>query len=172
MYGYAAVIFRDPLYAPNMASLAKLVCFSSAVHQVFFCLFSTLPFAIGQVQDAGLIFLSHIASNVAASAAKNAERRDAAALSAAGGALGVVGDGSFGGTTNAARSGAGAAANDLDDVSMLLSTAIVFLGLSTALLGVCLVVVGRARLAKYAKPMDEATHNDDDPPAMRWRVMS
>ena len=34
MYGYAAVIFRDPAYAADMPSLAKLVCFSSAVHQV------------------------------------------------------------------------------------------------------------------------------------------
>jgi hypothetical protein len=34
MYGYAAVIFRDPAYGNDMASLAKLVCFSSAVHQV------------------------------------------------------------------------------------------------------------------------------------------
>lgn len=30
-----------------------------------FCLFSTLPFAVGQVQDAGLIFLSAMASSIA-----------------------------------------------------------------------------------------------------------
>jgi len=34
MYGYAAVIFRDPLYATSMPTLSKLVCWSSAVHQV------------------------------------------------------------------------------------------------------------------------------------------
>lgn len=34
MYGYAAVIFRDIAYVGDMASLAKLVCFSSAIHQV------------------------------------------------------------------------------------------------------------------------------------------
>jgi SulP family sulfate permease len=34
MYGYAAVIFRDPLYAASMPTLSKLVCWSSAVHQV------------------------------------------------------------------------------------------------------------------------------------------
>jgi sulfate permease, SulP family len=47
--------------------LVKLVLFSSAIHQLCFCLFSSLPFAVGQVQDAGLIFLSAMAGSIAQS---------------------------------------------------------------------------------------------------------
>ena len=68
MIGFAAIIFRhegfhrDPAVYSN---LVKLVVFSSAVHQTAFTATSSLPFAIGQVQDAGLIFLSKLASEVA-----------------------------------------------------------------------------------------------------------
>ncbi|KAG1711424.1 hypothetical protein DVH05_008676 [Phytophthora capsici] len=64
MYGYAAIIFGHPDFASFMPALSKLVMFSSVVHQVMFTLLSSLPFAIGQVQDAGLIFLSAIASSI------------------------------------------------------------------------------------------------------------
>ncbi|RHY30458.1 hypothetical protein DYB32_004304 [Aphanomyces invadans] len=37
---------------------------SGAVHQICFSVLSTLPFAVGQVQDAGLIFLSAMASSI------------------------------------------------------------------------------------------------------------
>ena len=49
--------------------LVKLVLFSSLVHQAAFSAQSSLPFAIGQVQDAGLIFLSKIAGEIADAAA-------------------------------------------------------------------------------------------------------
>ncbi len=49
------------------APLAKAVVLSAAVHQCVFSWRSTLPFAIGQVQDAGLIFLSKMATDVARS---------------------------------------------------------------------------------------------------------
>jgi len=68
MIGFAAIIFRHPAFhkdAALYALLVKLVLFSSAVHQATFTAASTLPFAIGQVQDAGLIFLSQIASQIA-----------------------------------------------------------------------------------------------------------
>ncbi|CAM9881498.1 unnamed protein product, partial [Ectocarpus fasciculatus] len=65
LYGYAAIIFRHPVFAPYMPALAKLVLFSSMVHQGVFSILSTLPFAIGQVQDAGLIFLSRMTTEVA-----------------------------------------------------------------------------------------------------------
>lgn len=65
LYGYAAVIFSAATYRPLSALLARLVVLSSAVHMVCFGVWSTLPFAIGQVQDAGLIFLSHMATHVA-----------------------------------------------------------------------------------------------------------
>lgn len=35
------------------------------MHQLSFCIFSSLPFAIGTVQDAGLIFLSSMSSRLA-----------------------------------------------------------------------------------------------------------
>ena len=64
--GFAAIIFRNPLFhksADVYSQLVRLVLFSSAVHQTMFSLFSSLPFAIGQVQDAGLIFLSKMADD-------------------------------------------------------------------------------------------------------------
>lgn len=38
--------------------------FSGVVHQLSFIAFSTFPFAVGQVQDAGLVFLSAISSDI------------------------------------------------------------------------------------------------------------
>ena len=61
---FTTIIFSHPIFAPYLPSLSKLVLFSSAVHQASFTSFSTLPFAVGQVQDAGLIFLSAMAYNM------------------------------------------------------------------------------------------------------------
>jgi hypothetical protein len=65
LYGYAAVIFNHPVFTPHMNALSKLVILSSLVHQLGFTLFSSLPFAIGTVQDAGLIFLSSMSNQLA-----------------------------------------------------------------------------------------------------------
>ena len=65
LYGYAAVIFNNDAFSPHINALSKLVLWSSAIHQFSFCIFSSLPFSIGQVQDAGLIFLSHMANTIA-----------------------------------------------------------------------------------------------------------
>jgi len=65
LYGYASVIFNHPTFQPEIAKLSKLVVFSSFVHQLGFVLFSKLDFAIGTVQDAGLIFLSVMANGIA-----------------------------------------------------------------------------------------------------------
>ena len=65
LYGYAAVIFNNPIFNNHMNALSKLVLFSSLVHQLGFLLFSSLDFAIGTVQDAGLIFLSSMANTIA-----------------------------------------------------------------------------------------------------------
>ena len=65
LYGYAAVIFNNPVFDSHMNALSKLVLFSSLIHQLGFILFSGLDFAIGTVQDAGLIFLSSMANNIA-----------------------------------------------------------------------------------------------------------
>jgi MFS superfamily sulfate permease-like transporter len=65
LFGYAAVIFNNPVFSPHMNALSKLLIFSSLVHQLGFLIFSSLPFAIGTVQDAGLIFLSTMANTIA-----------------------------------------------------------------------------------------------------------
>jgi hypothetical protein len=65
LFGYAAVIFKAPVFHPYRNQLAKLVISSSLVHQLGFTLFSSLPFAIGTVQDAGLVFLSAMSSTIA-----------------------------------------------------------------------------------------------------------
>lgn len=62
---FCSIIYKDPAFAPYLPSLVKLVVFSSAVHQLAFTVLSSLPFAVGQVQDAGLIFLSAMASYIA-----------------------------------------------------------------------------------------------------------
>jgi hypothetical protein len=54
LYGYAAVIFNHPVFAPHMNALSKLVILSSLVHQLGFT-----------VQDAGLIFLSSMSNQLA-----------------------------------------------------------------------------------------------------------
>ncbi len=46
---FAAIIFQHPLYQPVLGPLVKLVFLSCALHQLVFVVFSTLPFAVGQV---------------------------------------------------------------------------------------------------------------------------
>ena len=62
---FCSIIFSDTAFASYLPHLVKLVLFSSAIHQLCFATFSSLTFAVGQVQDAGLIFLSAMAANVA-----------------------------------------------------------------------------------------------------------
>ena len=64
MISFTSIIFRDPAFAIYLPKLVKLVLFSSMIHQIAFTLFSGFPFAVGQVQDAGLIFLSSMADSV------------------------------------------------------------------------------------------------------------
>jgi len=47
-----------------MAVLLRLTVLSGIVHQLCFSTLSSLPFCVGQVQDAGLIFLSSMASRI------------------------------------------------------------------------------------------------------------
>jgi SulP family sulfate permease len=65
LFGYAAVIFNNEAFGPYINTLSKVVLWSSMIHQFCFMTFSSLNFAIGQVQDAGLIFLSHMANTMA-----------------------------------------------------------------------------------------------------------
>ena len=48
----------------GLACRSKLVMFSGVVHQLAFMAFSNFPFAVGQVQDAGLVFLSSMSTDV------------------------------------------------------------------------------------------------------------
>lgn len=61
---FCTIIYRDKGFETYLPQLVKLVLFSSMIHQWAFTYFSSLPFAIGQVQDAGLIFLSAMASDI------------------------------------------------------------------------------------------------------------
>lgn len=62
---FCTIIFRHSAFLPYLPYLVKLVMFSSAIHQLVFSLASSLPFAVGQVQDAGLIFLCAMAIDCA-----------------------------------------------------------------------------------------------------------
>jgi MFS superfamily sulfate permease-like transporter len=70
---FTNIIFSHPFWIPYLPLLVKLVMFSSCIHQACFSLFSTLPFAVGQVQDAGLIFLSSMAYTMVESLKKDHE---------------------------------------------------------------------------------------------------
>ncbi len=61
---FGNIIYQDGFFRPYLPILVKLTLCSGVVHQLCFSLFSTLPFAVGSVQDAGLIFLSTIATGM------------------------------------------------------------------------------------------------------------
>jgi len=50
---FCSIIFCDVAFEKMLPLLVKIVLFSSAIHQLCFTFYSSLPFAIGQVQDAG-----------------------------------------------------------------------------------------------------------------------
>ena len=61
---FGNIIYHDAFFRPYLPVLVKLTVVSGVMHQLAFSMFSTLPFAVGSVQDAGLIFLSTIASDI------------------------------------------------------------------------------------------------------------
>ncbi len=65
-----SVYLQDHFFKPVLGQMVKLVFLSSRVHQVIFSIKSTLPFAVGQVQDVGLIFLSAMATSVVEACSK------------------------------------------------------------------------------------------------------
>jgi len=76
LYGYASVIFSHSIYQSHINALSKLVILSSVIHQFCFTIFSSLPFSIGQVQDAGLIFLSAMSHKIATSMLEGNDAND------------------------------------------------------------------------------------------------
>ena len=68
LVSYAGIVLRAPLYKQYpylMPRFISLMYLSSACQQIVFSLLSPLTFAIGQVQDVGLILISAIATDVA-----------------------------------------------------------------------------------------------------------
>uniref|UniRef100_H3GQK8 SLC26A/SulP transporter domain-containing protein n=1 Tax=Phytophthora ramorum TaxID=164328 RepID=H3GQK8_PHYRM len=109
MIGFAAIIFSHPEFADALPMLTKLVFASSTVHQLVITTLSPLPFAIGQVQDTGMIFLASMASSIM---------------------------------------------TELDpDVPLAerIATVLVHLSISTILVGVGLILTGKARLASLVQ---------------------
>lgn len=109
MIGFATIIYSHAAFAPVMPKLTKLMFLSSIVHQLVISYLSPLPFAIGQVQDAGLIFLSTMATSI----------------------MTELGD-----------------AVPLDE---RVATVVVHLSISTALIGLGLILTGKARLASLVQ---------------------
>lgn len=67
---------QDHFFQPILSDMVKLVFLSSGVHQVIFSAKSTLPYAVGQVQDVGLIFLSAMATSVVEACKKAGQERE------------------------------------------------------------------------------------------------
>jgi len=55
---FGSIIYQHEFFRPYLSTLMKLTVISGAVHQIVFSTISSLPFAVGQVQDAGE-FLSY-----------------------------------------------------------------------------------------------------------------
>ncbi|TMW67796.1 hypothetical protein Poli38472_007468 [Pythium oligandrum] len=113
MISFAQIIFRDPAFQPYMSDLVKLVLTSAAIHQTCFTLSSSLPFAIGQVQDAGLIFLSAMASSIVQALRKKE--------------------------------------HELFSMEEVIATTLFTLAISTALLGVALIITGKLKIASFVQ---------------------
>ena len=64
LMSFGSIIYHDDFFRPYLSVLMKLTVVSGAVHQITFSTVSSLPFAVGQVQDAGLIFLSSMARDL------------------------------------------------------------------------------------------------------------
>jgi len=64
LMSFGNIIYRDDSFAPYIPVLIKLTLVSGMIHQICFSLLSSLPFAVGQVQDAGLIFSSQMAATM------------------------------------------------------------------------------------------------------------
>jgi len=109
---FGSIIYHDPFFRPYLPVLVKLTTISGIVHQIMFSSFSSLPFAVGQVQDAGLIFLSAIASSIVLYCKERG----------------------------------------YDDESIL-ATCTIGLSLSTAILGVALLIIGKLELVSAVQKL-------------------
>ena len=76
LLSFASIIYQDAFFTPFMPVLVKLTLTSGIVHQICFSTFSSLPFAVGQVQDAGLIFLHSMSSYIVSYCRQNVPNCD------------------------------------------------------------------------------------------------
>nr|CCA16244.1 Sulfate Permease (SulP) Family putative [Albugo laibachii Nc14] len=110
LLGFSTLIFSHHDFEPYLPLLIKLVFMSSIVHQLIITISSPLHFAIGQVQDAGLIFLSIMATSIMDQLASE----------------GVP-------------------------MEERISTVLIHLSLSSAIVGIGLIALGRFRLASFVQ---------------------
>ena len=61
---FGNIIYQNEFFEPYMPVLIKLTLVSGVIHQLCFSSLSSLKFAVGSVQDAGLIFLSAMATDM------------------------------------------------------------------------------------------------------------
>lgn len=73
---FGNIIYQDARFQPYTPVLIKLTMVSGVVHQLCFSSLSSLKFAVGSVQDAGLIFLSSMASDIVAYCQANGHNED------------------------------------------------------------------------------------------------
>lgn len=88
LMSFGSIIYQNEAYQPYINQLIKLTIVSGMVHQLCFSTFSSLPFAVGQVQDAGLIFLSSMATDMV-NYGRSHDYDDAALLATATVGLGI-----------------------------------------------------------------------------------
>jgi hypothetical protein len=131
LYGYATVIFHHSVYVPYWSAISKLIICSSLLFQLIFTCCSALPFVIGAVQDAGLVYLSHMATTIAVIILQDDVRNDDNVDQ-----------------TNDIYDDDGVTANS---ASVVLSTALVLLPLGTVVVGAIMILLGYFRFAEYIK---------------------
>eukprot|EP01025_Chloroclados_australasicus_P026602 TRINITY_DN2642_c0_g2_i1.p1 TRINITY_DN2642_c0_g2~~TRINITY_DN2642_c0_g2_i1.p1 ORF type:complete len:900 (-),score=76.19 TRINITY_DN2642_c0_g2_i1:308-3007(-) len=117
MLSFAIIIFQDPFYADQLPNLAKLVFFASGIIQLVFMFLSSMKFAVGQVQDIGLIFLSAMATSIAQQLWWNVPESQR--------------------TEQLAQK--------------VMGTALITTALSTALVGLLIIVIGKLKLAQLVQ---------------------
>jgi sulfate permease, SulP family len=107
---YLPIVYSAAVYAPYLPLLTRLLFLANALIQGAVALCSSLPFAIGQVQDLGLIFLNAMTKDIS-------QRMHG------------------------------------EDPSVVVATAILSCSLATAVLGLCLIIVGRCAPAATLVPL-------------------
>jgi SulP family sulfate permease len=125
LISFGTIIYKDRAFEEYLPVLIKLTILSGAVHQISFTVFSSLPFAIGQVQDAGLLFLSAMAGTIVTYCQSKYNN---------------ISDYDYSNNQQSAL---------VDE--RILATATILLPLCTASLGVGLILIGQANLASYVQ---------------------